>query len=132
MMLLRKIFKSSTLPRLHYAPRVYSSSKAAMCEIIEAELTAIREAGTWKGERIITSKQSSSIGVTTCKNTVLNFCANNYLGLSVSRLLYNIPYMCYFDFRTFYVKKIVMKILAILVTCKKRQTLFKDDFVTNN
>ena len=47
----------------------------------EAELQAIREAGTWREERIITTPQYSRID-TTKKNGVVNMCANNYLGLS--------------------------------------------------
>ena len=45
------------------------------------ELDAIREAGTWRAERIITTPQRSSIA-TTEKPKVVNLCANNYLGLS--------------------------------------------------
>ena len=45
------------------------------------ELDAIREAGTWRAERIITTPQRSSIA-TTQKPKVVNLCANNYLGLS--------------------------------------------------
>ena len=45
------------------------------------ELEAIREAGTWKGERIITTPQRSRIDTTAAKQ-VVNMCANNYLGLS--------------------------------------------------
>jgi len=45
------------------------------------ELDAIREAGTWKAERIITTPQGAEIKTTTGEE-VLNFCANNYLGLS--------------------------------------------------
>ena len=48
---------------------------------ISAELEAIREAGTWREERIITTPQYSRID-TTAKPGVVNFCANNYLGLS--------------------------------------------------
>ena len=48
---------------------------------INAELEAIREAGTWREERIITTPQYSRID-TTAKPGVVNFCANNYLGLS--------------------------------------------------
>ena len=48
---------------------------------ITAELEAIREAGTWREERIITTPQYSRIN-TTAKPGVVNFCANNYLGLS--------------------------------------------------
>ena len=48
---------------------------------INAELDAIRQAGTWREERIITTPQYSRID-TTAKPGVVNFCANNYLGLS--------------------------------------------------
>ena len=45
------------------------------------ELDAIRAAGTWRNERIITTPQQSRIA-TTEKPMVVNLCANNYLGLS--------------------------------------------------
>ncbi len=44
-------------------------------------LDDIKASGLWKEERIITTPQSASID-TTKANGVLNFCANNYLGLS--------------------------------------------------
>ena len=47
----------------------------------QKELDAIREAGTWREERIITTPQQSRIA-TTQKPQVVNLCANNYLGLS--------------------------------------------------
>ncbi len=50
-------------------------------EIFRNELASIREAGTYKDERIITTPQRARID-TTAKNGVLNMCANNYLGLS--------------------------------------------------
>ncbi len=48
---------------------------------ITTELEAIREAGTWRDERIITTPQKSRID-TTKASAVVNMCANNYLGLS--------------------------------------------------
>ena len=48
---------------------------------INKELEQIREAGTWREERIITTPQYSRID-TTQKPGVVNMCANNYLGLS--------------------------------------------------
>ncbi len=48
---------------------------------LQAELAAIKEAGLYKNERIITSSQQAEIQVASTKD-VLNFCANNYLGLS--------------------------------------------------
>ena len=52
-------------------------------EKFRRELAAIREAGTWKDERIITTPQRSRID-TTKASRVVNMCANNYLGLSDS------------------------------------------------
>ncbi len=46
----------------------------------EAELKQIEEAGLWKGERVLTSPQGADIQVG--GRTVVNFCANNYLGLA--------------------------------------------------
>ncbi len=48
---------------------------------LEKEIAGIREAGLYKEERIITSPQGPVID-TTAQHEVLNFCANNYLGLS--------------------------------------------------
>ena len=48
---------------------------------IQSELENIRSAGLFKKERIITSAQGAVITVNDGKS-VLNFCANNYLGLS--------------------------------------------------
>ena len=47
---------------------------------LNEELAEIRSAGLYKEERIITGPQEASIPVGGAK--VLNFCANNYLGLS--------------------------------------------------
>ena len=50
---------------------------------LEKELQAIEEAGLYKNERVIISPQGAAIRVSDGKE-VLNFCANNYLGLSNS------------------------------------------------
>lgn len=50
-------------------------------EHLTAELDAIKEAGLYKKERIITSPQDAVIKINTGEE-VINFCANNYLGLS--------------------------------------------------
>lgn len=50
-------------------------------EHLQKELQSIKEAGLYKNERIIASPQSSAIKLSDGKE-VLNFCANNYLGLS--------------------------------------------------
>ena len=46
------------------------------------ELEEIRQAGLYKEERIITSPQKAGIDVEGAPQEVLNFCANNYLGLA--------------------------------------------------
>ena len=48
---------------------------------LKKELTDIREAGLYKNERVITTPQGAEIKVQSGAE-VLNFCANNYLGLS--------------------------------------------------
>lgn len=48
---------------------------------LEAELESIKEAGLFKKERIITTPQAADIKTADGKE-VINFCANNYLGLS--------------------------------------------------
>ncbi|XP_064476793.1 2-amino-3-ketobutyrate coenzyme A ligase, mitochondrial-like [Ornithodoros turicata] len=69
---------------LHRAPHgmARSSSWAATQTILQKELESIKEAGTYKSERIITTMQGSAINVEGRTQKVLNFCANNYLGLS--------------------------------------------------
>jgi glycine C-acetyltransferase len=53
----------------------------AIKEQLQGELESIREAGLYKTERVITTPQAAKIATENGKE-VLNFCANNYLGLS--------------------------------------------------
>ncbi len=53
---------------------------AKLKPVLENELKAIRDAGLYKRERVITTPQGAVI--TTNGKEVINFCANNYLGLS--------------------------------------------------
>ncbi|MBB4190967.1 glycine C-acetyltransferase [Rhizobium aethiopicum] len=48
---------------------------------LRAEISALRDAGLYKSERVISSKQAGEIAISTGER-VLNFCANNYLGLA--------------------------------------------------
>jgi len=57
--------------------KMYDSLKAKL----DRELAEIREAGLYKNERIITTPQGADIKTDTA-GEVVNFCANNYLGLS--------------------------------------------------
>ncbi|MGO3267651.1 MAG: glycine C-acetyltransferase [Sphingobacteriaceae bacterium] len=56
---------------------MYKTLKPAL----ETELASIREAGLYKEERIIVTPQGADIKISTGQE-VINFCANNYLGLS--------------------------------------------------
>lgn len=49
-------------------------------QVITAKLSEIKDKGLWKDERVITTAQSNIIDTDKTKG-VLNFCANNYLGL---------------------------------------------------
>jgi len=49
--------------------------------VLQKELEAIKEAGLYKQERVIVTPQGADIKVSTGQE-VINFCANNYLGLS--------------------------------------------------
>ncbi|MFY7786679.1 MAG: aminotransferase class I/II-fold pyridoxal phosphate-dependent enzyme, partial [Thermoflexibacteraceae bacterium] len=58
---------------------------ATLQPVLQEELQKIQDAGLFKKERIITSPQGAEITVQLPSGevkTVLNFCANNYLGLS--------------------------------------------------
>ena len=66
--------------------------QAAFQDHLKAQISAIREAGTYKAERVITSPQEAHIHVASAGEAassgradargVLNMCANNYLGLA--------------------------------------------------
>ncbi len=51
------------------------------CNYLANELSQLQSAGLYKHERIITTPQGPVIE-TTISGTVVNMCANNYLGLS--------------------------------------------------
>lgn len=53
------------------------------------ELQDIKDAGLYKNERIITTPQQAGIAVANTEGEVLNFCANNYLGLADNSRLIN-------------------------------------------
>ncbi len=53
----------------------------ALSQRLHTELEGLKEQGLYKAERIITTPQSADIAVQSGEH-VLNFCANNYLGLS--------------------------------------------------
>lgn len=54
---------------------------ASFKENLQTQLTGIRKAGTYKNERVIVTPQGTTIRVADGQ-PVLNFCANNYLGLA--------------------------------------------------
>ncbi len=62
-----------------------SSNRAGLKSVIAKQLDDIKQAGTYKRERVISSPQAAQ--VTSNGKQVLNFCANNYLGLSNNKEL---------------------------------------------
>jgi len=58
-----------------------ASPREALTAHYAVELDSIREQGLFKDERVITTPQSARIGLAD-GSSVLNFCANNYLGLA--------------------------------------------------
>ncbi|CAB3377771.1 Hypothetical predicted protein [Cloeon dipterum] len=79
-----KVFLKSSVCRVGSAGSLSRGTHAhtAFRSLLKEQLNAIKVAGTWKAERIITSKQDVGISVQGSNNKILNFCANNYLGLS--------------------------------------------------
>lgn len=67
--------------------RLYSDSAATknFRSILSKQIAGIKDAGTYKRERIITSSQKTNITVQGSRGDILNFCANNYLGLSTNQ-----------------------------------------------
>ncbi|MBS5797276.1 MAG: glycine C-acetyltransferase [Dysgonomonas mossii] len=62
------------------------STYSGFQKYLQNELADIQSAGLYKNERIIVSPQGAAIKVNT-RQEVLNFCANNYLGLSNNKEL---------------------------------------------
>lgn len=83
-MSLLAFLRQGTLFSLTGAGLRASSAAADLRDVLSTELDSIRAAGTWKAERVITTPQAASIRVQGRDRALLNFCANNYLGLSVS------------------------------------------------
>lgn len=62
--------------------RSYAAGGRMLDDLLIAEASAIHEAGTWKTENIITSKQGATVAVADSHDDALMFCSNNYLGLA--------------------------------------------------
>jgi hypothetical protein len=83
------IFKSFSvvIEQPLYIPVLYRQTHSIgyLQQLTRDVLNKIKDAGTWKSERVITSKQGSVIAVEGHQqHNILNFCSNNYLGLAVS------------------------------------------------
>jgi len=62
--------------------RLSTAASASLATRLNHDLDAMRSAGTFKVERVITSAMEPSMRIAESAEPVLNFCANNYLGLS--------------------------------------------------
>ncbi|XP_021342463.1 2-amino-3-ketobutyrate coenzyme A ligase, mitochondrial-like [Mizuhopecten yessoensis] len=82
LMRFRPVLSKHALSSFRHVRCVGTVAVAEARKILDKELDGIREAGTWKAERVIVTKQAPSIRVEGQTSNILNFCANNYLGLS--------------------------------------------------
>ncbi|VDN93631.1 unnamed protein product [Brugia pahangi] len=60
----------------------YSTAQQQFIDLLNKELSTIQDAGTYKNERVIVGRQGMKIKIMNYNMPLLNFCANNYLGLS--------------------------------------------------
>lgn len=77
-----KALHSTGCSRVQISVQYSSAAQLALRGILDSQINDIHQAGTWKDERVITTKQASEIAVYGQTEKLLNFCANNYLGLS--------------------------------------------------
>ena len=59
-----------------------TSARSALITRLSAEIENIKNQGTYKNERIMNSKQGPHVSIVGRGEPLLNFCANNYLGLA--------------------------------------------------
>ncbi|GLV40352.1 Glycine C-acetyltransferase [Carabus blaptoides fortunei] len=75
-----RAFKNLPTHQLRFCQ--FENAGQILRSVLRSEIESIKKAGTWKNERLITSPQHMSITVQGRKDKILNFCANNYLGLA--------------------------------------------------
>ncbi|KAJ8717175.1 hypothetical protein PYW08_005574 [Mythimna loreyi] len=79
--LLRNCINGTQTRQLHELHKE-RAGVANLRDILEDRLRDIKRAKTWKHERVLTSPQDTKVRVQGVEGEFLNFCANNYLGLS--------------------------------------------------
>uniref|UniRef100_A0A2H1X150 SFRICE_015301 n=1 Tax=Spodoptera frugiperda TaxID=7108 RepID=A0A2H1X150_SPOFR len=80
--LLRNCLNGTVQSRSFHELHKERAGVATLRDVLEDRLREIKRAKTWKHERIITSPQDTKVTVKGADGEFLNFCANNYLGLS--------------------------------------------------
>lgn len=78
----RALRLSMPISRVARCVTTAAGRNAGFLSRLEEELQTMREAGTYKVERVIQGPQAGAVNVAGGSEPVLNFCANNYLGLS--------------------------------------------------
>ncbi|CAH0590385.1 unnamed protein product [Chrysodeixis includens] len=80
--LLRNFFNGTPTRQFHELKSKERAGVANLREVLEDRLREIKRAKTWKHERVLSSPQDTKVKVQGVEGEFLNFCANNYLGLS--------------------------------------------------
>ncbi|CAG5055618.1 unnamed protein product [Parnassius apollo] len=80
--LLRTVYNGQQVRKLHELNRNERPGVAQLREVLDDRLQEIKKAKTWKHERVLTSPQDTKVKLKGAEGYFLNFCANNYLGLS--------------------------------------------------
>lgn len=101
----------------------YSTASNNFRGILQKQLEDIKAAGTYKTERIITSPQESNISVEGSPKKVLNFCANNYLGLSANEDIKNYAKKMLDEYGS--EKKPIMNVVQLVSETNKFQVVYR-------
>ncbi|CAK1550671.1 unnamed protein product [Leptosia nina] len=80
--LLRIVSNGQQVRYIHELKSMERAGVEKLRDVLEDRLKEIKRAKTWKHERVITSPQDRTVTVKGAEGEFLNFCANNYLGLS--------------------------------------------------
>lgn len=94
-----------------------NAAQSQLRQVLAEQLSGIKEAGTFKAERIITSSQSTQITVQGSDKRILNFCANNYLGLAVSAIFLATNLAAPSSFYSSFIGRTILRLSSTVSSC---------------